>query len=83
MNLAGPHRLPERTESPSAAGGQEITNKPAFNFGDRLEELAALIEWEPFIHLMAAGSWIRRTRGKTLYHYRHFMDTYKRLKSRE
>ena len=29
-------------------------------FGDRLEDLSTRIEWEPFIHLLAAGFWIRQ-----------------------
>jgi hypothetical protein len=34
--------------------------KQVTEFGDRLEELSTRIEWEPFIHLLAAGFWIRQ-----------------------
>jgi hypothetical protein len=37
-----------------------IWYKQITDFGDRLEELGARIEWGPFINLLAAGFWIRQ-----------------------
>ena len=37
--------------------------KQVTEFGDRLDELATRIEWEPFIHLLAAGFWMRPETG--------------------
>jgi hypothetical protein len=37
--------------------------KQVKDFGDRLKELATLTEWEPFIHLLAAGFWMHQKQG--------------------
>jgi hypothetical protein len=42
---------------------QEMCNQVK-DFEDRLKELVTLIEWEPLIHLMAAGFWMHQHQGK-------------------
>jgi hypothetical protein len=37
--------------------------KQVKDFKDWLQELATLTEWEPFIHIMAAGCWIHQKQG--------------------